>query len=350
MKKQPTMAQIAEKLKLSRMTVSTVINERTDQFPVAPKTQQRVRDYLEKIGYVRNFHAISLKKRPKDVLGVYYDGRFQVHHVTEAFNRMMQLTANRPKMGIEIRVAPAEMSKLAIEELISRGATHLIWCCELDSTEFINHETFRYLEYCRSVIYNVGNSKRLIEESKQYKNLSLISFDRTGGHRKMAKLLFKKGHRRVAVPQFKASDVRIKANDLNFSKWGLETYFVHPEELDYQARSQAYVDRLIESILKAKEDHGITAVVFGDDQLAVHAIKGLLSRGIRVPEDLSVTGMDGEPWLQFLPAPLETVGFPVDEAIRKIDRILFNKGACGFHSMEMELMHGGTVKDLNKAF
>ena len=344
------MAQIADQLNLSRMTVSTVINERTDQFPVAPKTQKRVRDYLEKIGYVRNFHAMSLKKRPKDVLGVYYDGRFQVHHVTEAFNQMMQLTFNRPKMGIEIRVAPPEMSKFAIEELISRGATHLIWCCEMDSSEFIKHETFRYLEYCRSVIYNVAGNQRVIEESKQYKNLSLICFDRMGGHRKIAKLLFEKGHRRVAVPQYKASDARTKASDLNFSKWGLETYFTHPEKIDYQARSQVYVDRLIDSILKAKEEHGITAVVFGDDQLAVHAIKGLLNRGIRIPEDLSVTGMDGEPWLQFLPTPLETVGFPVDKAIRKIDRILFDKGACGLHSMEMELMHGGTVKDLNQAF
>ena len=347
MKKQPTMSQIADELKMSRMTVSTVINQRTDQFPVAPKTQKRIRDYLDKIGYVRNFHAMNLKKRPKDVLGVYYDGRFQVHHVTEAFNRMMQLTSNHPNMGIEIRVAPPEASKVAIAELISRGTTHLIWCCELDSSEFINHETCRYLEYCKSVIYNVGNNERVIEESKKYPNLSLISFDRTGGHRKMANLLFQKGHRRVAVPQFKASDVRTKGNDLNFSNWGLETHFIHPEDLDYQAYSQTYLNLLIDSILKAKEDHGITAVVFGDDELAVHAIKGLSTRGIRVPEDLSVTGMDGEPWLQFLKEPLDTVGFPVEKAIRKIDRILFNKGACGLHSMEMELMPGGTVKDLN---
>jgi DNA-binding LacI/PurR family transcriptional regulator len=100
---------------------------------------------------------------------------------------------------------------------------------------------------------------------------------------------------------------------------------------------------LAEAVIQAKDKYGITAAVFGDDQLAINTMSGLINRGIKVPQDIGITGMDGEPWLQHLQVPLETVAFPVEKAIKRIEGILFEKKKTGCINLEMESMQGKTI-------
>lgn len=56
---------------------------------------------------------------------------------------------------------------------------------------------------------------------------------------------------------------------------------------------------------------GHTAIVCGSDLMALGAIRAARSRGLRVPEDISVLGYDDSPLIAFTDPPLTTVRQPV---------------------------------------
>lgn len=58
-------------------------------------------------------------------------------------------------------------------------------------------------------------------------------------------------------------------------------------------------------------DRDTTAIVCGSDLMALGAIREAHSRGLRVPEDISVVGFDDSPLIAFTDPPLTTVRQPV---------------------------------------
>ena len=64
----------------------------------------------------------------------------------------------------------------------------------------------------------------------------------------------------------------------------------------------AAVDGVVES--------GATAALGFNDLVAVGLVHGLIERGIRVPDDVSVTGFDDIPFARFMSPSLTTVSIP----------------------------------------
>ena len=69
-------------------------------------------------------------------------------------------------------------------------------------------------------------------------------------------------------------------------------------------------------------DPTVTAVFAAGDEMAVGVIRALTVAGLRVPEDVSVVGFDGEPVFAYLTPPLTTVCQPFDAAAREGVRLL----------------------------
>lgn len=67
----------------------------------------------------------------------------------------------------------------------------------------------------------------------------------------------------------------------------------------------------------------ITALVMGNDALALGFLRVALQRGIRVPENLSVVGFDNVPEGEFVWPGLTTVAQPMREMGRTACRLLF---------------------------
>ena len=69
----------------------------------------------------------------------------------------------------------------------------------------------------------------------------------------------------------------------------------------------------------------LTAIVCVNDLMAVGALRELRERGIRVPEDVSVTGFDNVNLAQFCYPALTTVHIPRDQIGRTICECLMNR-------------------------
>ena len=63
-------------------------------------------------------------------------------------------------------------------------------------------------------------------------------------------------------------------------------------------------------------DEGITAIFVANDRMALGVIRALVERGIRIPEDVSVAGIDDIPEAPYFSPPLTTVHVDFSEAGR----------------------------------
>lgn len=77
-------------------------------------------------------------------------------------------------------------------------------------------------------------------------------------------------------------------------------------------------------------DQGIrfTAAVYANDYMAIGGLRAIRDRGLRVPDDISVTGFDDVEWAQFAEVPLTTIRFPARDlgvmAVRELTDYLQN--------------------------
>jgi DNA-binding LacI/PurR family transcriptional regulator len=69
-----------------------------------------------------------------------------------------------------------------------------------------------------------------------------------------------------------------------------------------------------------------TALFCASDRLAARALQAALVLGLRVPEDISILGYNGDPWGALLAVPLTTVAQPRFEVGRQAARLVLAPG------------------------
>jgi len=124
----------------------------------------------------------------------------------------------------------------------------------------------------------------------------------------MVEYLYGKGHRRISYiggpDELEVSTTRREAFVSAVAKLGLDV----PAELmtsggfTFAGGSEAMAE-----ILDAGD---VTAVLAANDLMAIGATRQLLSRGLSVPEDVSVAGFDDILIAEYAPVPLTTMRVP----------------------------------------
>ena len=99
-----------------------------------------------------------------------------------------------------------------------------------------------------------------------------------------------------------------------------------------------------------KSGTGFTAMAVFNDGAAVGAIRALREAGLRVPQDVSVTGFDGVPLLRQTDAPLTTIHVPAQDLGRAAARMLIRRlrsdgdpGEPGEEVVDVSLSVGSTT-------
>src|SRR5689334_16483392 len=109
-----TMAQLARELKLSRLTVSSVLNNRYVERGISQETAARVRAYFRERGYVPSRQALDLRNPVRNSIGILHSGHFY-SHVTEAFNQIVD-HFNESSNRLEVMVVKPGAAKRGLQE------------------------------------------------------------------------------------------------------------------------------------------------------------------------------------------------------------------------------------------
>lgn len=294
------MATIYEVSKLAGVSLATVSRVMNGSANVNAKTEAKVKKAMKSLGYVPNSVAISLASKRSNCIGILvaeFDGVF--------FGSMMQgiekeLRAFRKHVVITAGHSNAEHEKKGIEFLKSRNCDALIVHVEQLSDEFLIE-----LSKGKTPVYVIN---RYVSEIAD----KCITLDNFYGGYLATKYVLDKGHRElvnICGPKFKMDAVqRVEGYKKALEEHSLQFVDKHVVEGDYlQETGAAAIDFYMAN------DIPFSAVVCGNDQMAIGAMARLREHNKIPPHNVSIIGFDDVTFAACTFPTLTTVKYPISE-------------------------------------
>lgn len=286
--------QVARRAKVSTATVSRVLNNAT---VVKSTTRARVMKAITELRYHPNLHARNLAGGKSRTIGVIVSNMenpffFDIYKTVES---------EAHARGYEVLVANTDYSS---EQLVN--SIRLMMGRRVEGLAAIVSEMDPALiaELGESqtpvVFYDVGTPRR---------NITNIRVNYRRGIEKLVDYLHALGHRRLGFVGHHAMLGPINER----MKTVLDAVARIPE-LEVRAAADADTLEGGRNAARTLLDTGFrpTAIICVNDMMAVGALRELRERGVRVPEDMSVTGFDNVKLSEFSTPALTTVHIPRD--------------------------------------
>ncbi|MEU2669128.1 LacI family DNA-binding transcriptional regulator [Streptomyces sp. NPDC007164] len=308
----PTVYDVAERSGVSIATVSRVY--RTPD-SVRAQTRERVLEAARQLGYVPSGNARGLASRTTGVLGLCFpdyadpDAEADAEADSDADDAVM-LYSDQIIRGME-RAARRHGYALLIaasleggpESLVAKVAGRVDGFAVLAQT--VPTEDLEVISRRLPVVMIAG--------PREIDHLDHIVVANADGERELARHLIEDhGLRRLAFVGGEAESPDAEARFLGFQQACGDAGLPVPDAPDLRAEmmTQAEGARAAEALLD-RDGERPQGVLFANDQMAVGALRALERRGVRVPEDIAVTGFDGIPLSRIVRPPLTTVRQPI---------------------------------------
>jgi len=168
----------------------------------------------------------------------------------------------------------------------------------------------------------IGINITTIEE--EYMNNPCVYIDNFEAIKKILDYLVSKGHERIGFIGFKNEKSRFNAFKEILTKKGLrydEDVVKLGEELaeDMPKSARTYIENVI------AKNNIPDAIVCASDVLAAGAIKWLIKSGLRIPDDVAVTGFDGIDIVNLVTPSITTIKQPRHRMGMEAARILIDR-------------------------
>lgn len=312
-----TLKEIAQEAQVSISTVSRVINQKKPN-AASPEVAERIWEIVRRNGYVPNRTAQDLKKgvqaennivEPKTIAIIYartdsMSTDFFFSHIAKAieqelFKSNYYLKYSFTSLDFSNPATAAQIAALDVDGIVVLGR--------------YDKKLFHFLtEQHTTVMYaglNPGDTK----------------FDQViccGGDIAKAAVnyLYDLGHTKIGYIGAQDNEIRYKGY-----KRALEKL-----DLPFRQRNTVNVRQTPDGGYKAANmlmDVGadITAVFCANDNTAIGAMRAFKERGVRIPEDISIIGVDDIETDQYLTPMLTSIHIPLDELGKCAARILIDR-------------------------
>jgi len=276
-------------------TVSRALNDHPN---VSDKARQTILEAAKEYGFQLNVNAKQLKQTTSNTILVIVKGTGN-----EFFTEMLEY----------------------LQPLIARTRYQLV----VDYLDEDHNEVIRAVQLCREkkplgILFLGGNAKNFAVDFDKidipcvevtndasalaYNNLSSVTTNDREAGRCAIDTLVAAGHRKIAIigGDRKTSDIsrlRYEGCQLSFGEHGI----AFDPERDYQGVRFSCQDgyKATQKLLKNGTEY--TAIFAISDVMAIGAIRALWEAGKRVPEDVSIIGLDGLALGKYLVPQLSTI-------------------------------------------
>ena len=312
--RRPTLADVARLAGVSSATVSFVVNGRLDE-RISAETQQRVLDAVAHLGYRPNRAAQALRTQRTRTIAFVTD---EIAVKAPAGQTISGAHDEARTHGNMLLIAYAtrapDVLGAVLDDLLDRQVDAAVYAT-------VGTEVISLPEAARTIGTVLVNSFAADDDLP-----CIVPDDESGGHA-AARLAIDAGHRRVA---FLAGDVKSWATGQRLAGYhrALGEAGITPDNKlvrhgNYRADS-GY--DLTGALLRSGERP--TAILCGNDLMALGAYFALKEAGVRIPEDVSIVGYDDQEDLAAdLNPPLSTIRLPHYEMGRWAVRQLIARSA-----------------------
>ncbi|MEO0750592.1 MAG: LacI family DNA-binding transcriptional regulator [Pseudomonadota bacterium] len=328
----PTVADVARRAGVSTATVSRCLNAPQR---VQVKTRDKVMAAVTELGYSPNFSARSLAARRTNTIGAIIPTMDNA-----IFARGLQAVQEElGRAGATLLVASSSyqpaLEAEQIRALVARGADGLMLIGHQRDPEIYAFLDRRQVPVLVAWAYDPSQPK------------PSVGFDNRAAMRAMAAEVVAHGHRRIAVISARQADndrarERVLGVRDAVAEAGLDPTALPVFETDYaiEAGGAAFKEMVAPSPAP-------TAVICGNDVLAIGALRAAQSLGMDVPRDISITGFDDIELATVTTPALTTVHVPHREmgelAARRLWQMVTGDGQAGSLRLETELRIRGTL-------
>lgn len=294
-------------------TVSRVLNNHPD---VKDETRIKVLKVIEELNYIPNNSARNLKRNTSNNIGVLVKG---IHN--PFFSKMIKsieekIDENGYSMILHYNENNPNDFEAAIELIKEKKLKGLV-CLggdfdNLDEKQLASLKTPLVLT-STSIIENIDKkyfSSVIIENHKAA--FKAVDYICKLGHKNIGIITTGEEDKSVGRLRFQGYKDALLKNGIKY-----DSNLIEIGEYTFESGFNA-MNRLMNKNLD------ITAVFVTADIMAIGASKAILSRGLGIPEDISVVGFDGIDYSQYFHPSLTTVEQPVEEMGKKSIEILFD--------------------------
>jgi LacI family transcriptional regulator len=307
-----TSRDVAELAGVSQSTVSRVLSSNEDTGFIGKATAERVRAAARQLGYSPNPIARALRGQKTNLIGLV------VREISDPFFAVLieSISAEARNLGLNVVLGhvhsdPNEGLQLT-RVLDSRQCDGLVLLGDLrDDQSVIDKivkEGYPVVALCRG---------------KRDHNLFNVNCDNKAGIELLLDYLINNGHRQVTfvdggwygdIKERREAFLAYKTDH----KMGKSFNWIQAEENNFEGGFQT-----MNSILRLSQRP--TAIVAADDAMAFGILKAAYDNGIRVPEDLSVTGFDDIPLASYTIPSLTTIRQPFENMAKRALEILMSQ-------------------------
>lgn len=304
---------IADTLKISRTTVSLVLNGKGNEGRIKPETQKKILEFAKEHNYKPNQVARSLSRGKSDTLGLI------VPRISDTFYARIaqQIERRANDSGYNVMYCSTEESpekeSEQIQAMLDRQVDGLIIAsCQK------NKKDIRQLK---------KNNFPFVLIDRHYPDIdtNFVIVDNKGGVYNAVEHLLEQKRQRVAfvtlTPELDAIVQRLNGYKAALSDNNVEV----DKTLIKELRVEEYEDKMpvaIDELIKLNVD----SIVFSTHYLTISGVRALKTRGIKIPEDIAIVSFDQTTAFDIIEPPMSAVVQPVDrigeEAVNSLISIM----------------------------
>ncbi|MCT4620344.1 MAG: LacI family transcriptional regulator [Marinisporobacter sp.] len=294
-------------------TVSRVLNNHPD---VKDDTRKKVLKIIEEYNYIPNNSARNLKRNSSKNIGVLVKGIYnpffsmmirsiEENIDEEGYSMILHYNDNNTD---DVDAAIQLIKEKKLKGLICLGGDF----DNLEEEQLTNLKTpivLTSINITEKINKNIFSSVIIENEKAAYDAVDYLC---------------KLGHKKIAI-------ITTGEGDKNVGKLRFEGYkkALTENQIAYDEKFLAYGHYTFESAFDSMnelldKELGLTAVFVTSDIMAIGAAKAILSRGFKIPEDISIIGFDGIEYSKYFHPSITTVKQPVEEMGQKSIEILLD--------------------------
>jgi DNA-binding LacI/PurR family transcriptional regulator len=285
-----TLHDIADHTGVSYQTVSRVINNHPN---VAPETRERVQRAIVKLGYRPNKVAQSLVAQQSNTLAVLgfsidqYGPAQMVLHIERAAKSL-----GYDLIFSNVSESTPDQIRKALDSLIGRRVDGILSISPVPGLPYAE-----MVGLCPDIpIVQI--------DPEPGANVPAVMFDQHYGSQMISDYLIKLGHHQISEISGPLHWFDARARHQQWETTLLNAGLIPGASVagDWTAAGGYQAARRL-----LTTDMTFTALVVGNDQMALGAMRALREANRRIPEDISVVGFDDIPEAEFFEPPLTTV-------------------------------------------
>ncbi|MBY0267408.1 MAG: substrate-binding domain-containing protein [Burkholderiales bacterium] len=297
--KSPRAARLADVARLAKVSTATVSRALTLPHKVKTRTLERVQQAASSLGYVAHGAARALASRRTQTIAavvptldnaIFANTIHALQRRLDEAGYVLLLASHEFDADIEARVT-RKLIERGVDGLVLLGTTH-------------HPEIYRMLEaHALPYVLTWAWDER--------GNHPCVGFDNHAAAQRITEHLLDLGHRRFAMvsgitAQNERAQERLAGVRAALAARGLELQRVVEKPYTHTGGREG-----LRAVFAGAEPP--TAVICGNDVLAIGAIAECHARGLKVPEDVSITGFDDMELAGMMKPALTTMRFPTAE-------------------------------------